>query len=118
MKRHLGSRDLSHLFSQGVLSADLLQMKPNFRSAVRRVIAEVAGTKEEQVGALRSGRNLNLRFRDRVRAIIADWRGRDLAQAMPFFSKINLRRTARDLMSRGFKVACLCVPISSENRIP
>lgn len=39
-------------------------------------------------------------------AIIADWRDRLLAEGLPFFSKVNLRRTAEDLRSRGFSVSC------------
>jgi uncharacterized protein (TIGR04141 family) len=36
--------------------------------------------------------------------IIAPWRRRSLAEALPFFSKINLLRTAEELVNRGFKV--------------
>ena len=31
--------------------------------------------------------------------------GRSLADALPFFSKVNALRTAEDLANRGFKVA-------------
>lgn len=39
-------------------------------------------------------------------AIIADWRSRRLPEVLPFFSKVNLRRTAEELRSRGFGVSC------------
>jgi hypothetical protein len=35
--------------------------------------------------------------------------GRSLAAALPFFSKINLERTAADLVNRGFKVSLALV---------
>jgi len=40
-----------------------------------------------------------------IYAIVAKRNGRTAPQAMPFFSKLSLLRTAEDLMSRGFKVS-------------
>lgn len=39
-----------------------------------------------------------------VYAIIERWQGRRCAEALPFFSKINLREVSANLRSRGFKV--------------
>ena len=39
-----------------------------------------------------------------VYAIMAKWSDRSLAEALPFFSKINLRRCTRDLTRMGYNV--------------
>jgi uncharacterized protein (TIGR04141 family) len=106
VKRHLGSRDLSHLFSQGFVSADLLQQDSHFREAAQQKIRQV-GSEDfaffDPAGILTSDFEVTY-------AIAADWRGRTLAKALPFFSKINLRRTAQDLANRGFRLAYRQVP--------
>jgi hypothetical protein len=43
---------------------------------------------------------------------VAAWRGRTIAGALPFFSKVNLERTASDLLNRGFKIALAQVDYS------
>jgi uncharacterized protein (TIGR04141 family) len=100
VKRHLGSRDLSHLFSQGFVSAQLLQESPEFRSAANTRIAEVTGIESEYFpqSAIRTSDHTV------VYGIAASWRGRSLSEALPFFSRVNLRRTAADLINRGFRV--------------
>jgi uncharacterized protein (TIGR04141 family) len=109
VKRHLGARDLSHLFSQGFVSAELLQDDRRFREAAQRKIEELGGR-----GAFLFFDPEGIRT-DRfeiIYAIVADWRGRTLVEALPFFSKVNLRRTAQDLSSRGFRVSCRPVSVS------
>lgn len=109
MKRHLGSRDLSHLFSQGVVSAELLQVDHDFRAAVTGRVSALGGD-----GAFSFFEPAGIRTADFevVYAIIADWAGRTLAQALPFFSKINLRRSGEDLAVRGYRVACAQVTVN------
>jgi uncharacterized protein (TIGR04141 family) len=43
--------------------------------------------------------------RRRVYGVIANWRQRSLATALPFFSKVTLRKTVQDLTNRGFRVS-------------
>lgn len=106
VKRHLGSRDLSHLFSQGFVSARLLQMNPAFRVKVKEKIeAQPGGT---AFGFIDTEKLTSSEF-EVVYAILANWGGRSLADALPFFSKINLQRTVDDLQSMGFAVSCACV---------
>jgi uncharacterized protein (TIGR04141 family) len=107
VKRHLGARDLSHLFSQGFVSAELLQSDPAFRTMVKERIGEL-----DSRGAFQFFDSAALQTSDFeiIYAILANWRERSLASALPFFSKVNLRRTAEDLVSRGFRVSCLKVP--------
>jgi uncharacterized protein (TIGR04141 family) len=96
------SRDLSHLFSQGFVSATLLQSDSVFREAAHEKIKELGGDDKFEffdVGSLNAS-NFEI-----IYAIVAPWHGRSLAAALPFFSKINLLRTAEELVNRGFKVA-------------
>jgi len=107
VKRHLGARDLSHLFSQGFVSAELLQTDLAFRAMVKQRIDEL-----DSKGTFQFFDSAVLRTSDFeiIYAILANWRDRPLATALPFFSKVNLRRTAGDLLNRGFRVSCLRVP--------
>ena len=110
VKRKLGSRDLSHLFAQGVVSAELLQMDPDARNAAQTVISRLPGggafTFFEPAGIVTGDFEITY-------AIIAAWRSRDLAEALPFFSKINLRRAVSDLVGRGFSVTCARIGVES-----
>ena len=104
VKRHLGSSDLSHLFAQGVVSASALQESPEFRERARTKVEELA---------IANGRPgfefFDQHFRSTdyeiVYAIAERWNGRTLADALPFFSKINLREAANNLRGRGFNVS-------------
>jgi hypothetical protein len=51
-----------------------------------------------------------------VYAIIAPWKGRSPAEAMPFFSKVNLRGFVDDLRSRDFNVALTRIEEKLEER--
>jgi uncharacterized protein (TIGR04141 family) len=55
----------------------------------------------EKVGQNR----MRARRRHVVYGVIADWRERGLASALPFFSKVTLRKTAQDLANRRFGVS-------------
>lgn len=115
VKRKLNSSSLSHLFAQGLISADLLLMNEEFRKKVRQRIAELE--KERHVGDRFSklfpmNRGITASAFTVVYAIIADWKGKTLAQRLPFFSKVNLRRTVQDLTRMGYGVAHKCISIS------
>ena len=108
VKRKLNSSLLSHLFAQGLVSADLLLMNEEFRKKVRQRIAELE--KERHIGDRFSrlfpiNRGITASSFTVVYAIIADWKGKSLAQRLPFFSKVNLRRTVQDLTRMGYGVA-------------
>jgi uncharacterized protein (TIGR04141 family) len=103
IKRHLGSSDLSHLFSQGTVSASLLHDDAVTRSLMRGVIREASD----------SDPRFDFIAEDAIRTsdfvvvygVIANWRGRSLAASLPFFSKVNLRTHANELRRRGYGVA-------------
>ena len=101
VKRHLSSRELSHLFSQGFVSASLLQADSVFRDATHQKIKELGG---DQSFGFFDVPSLTTTDFEVIFVIVAAWAGRGLSDALPFFSKINLERTAADLLNRGFRV--------------
>jgi uncharacterized protein (TIGR04141 family) len=113
VKRKLNSSSLSHLFAQGIVSADLLLMSTEFRQKVRQRISGLE--KERKTGnrfsqLLPSSRGITASAFTVVYGIIADWKGQTLAERLPFFSKVNLRRCVHDLTRMGYSVACKCIP--------
>jgi uncharacterized protein (TIGR04141 family) len=77
-------------------------MNPDFRAAAAdKVKTEAAG--KAGFDFFSSGALTPSDF-EVVYAIIASWDGRTPAQALPFFSKINLRQFTTTLRSRGFRV--------------
>lgn len=104
VKRHLGSRDLSHLFAQGRVSATLLQDSTEFRQAAKEKIDSLIEDSTFDVLANKSITTSDWKI---VYAVIADWKERSLSEALPFFSKVNLRGSVGDLTSRGFQVMFL-----------
>lgn len=108
VKRKLGSSLLSHLFAQGYVSADLLQTSLDFRQVagemVRSVLSEPSSnglntTSFDLFDSEVSAPSIEVAY-----AIVADWQTNSLVERLPFFSKINLRRHASELRSRGFNV--------------
>jgi uncharacterized protein (TIGR04141 family) len=114
VKRKLQSSSLSHLFAQGFVSADLFLMSAEYRTVTRERIVRA-----EEARAISSG---DLGFRGRfstlfdfdsptpsnvevVYGIVARWGGRSMADALPFFSKVNLRRHAEDLRRMAYRVS-------------
>jgi uncharacterized protein (TIGR04141 family) len=102
VKRHFGSSDLSHLFSQGFVSARLLQEDKAFRKAADEKIASL--TKDQSFRFFETS-TLRTEGFEIVYVIVAPWRGRTLVQALPFFSKVNLERTVEELTNKGYQVS-------------
>ncbi len=98
VKRKLSSSSLSHLFSQGYVSSELMVDSLEFRKAVRKKI----GSSNAAFRALFSD-DLAANDFEVVFAIVAEWGARQVRD-MPFFSKVNLRKTCRALRRLGFKV--------------
>lgn len=103
VKRKLSSSSLSHLFGQGYVSADLFLMNREYRAAIHDKIAEciVAQNKADifsgfSVDSIRPGDH------EVVYAIVAKWNGRSMSEALPFFSKVNLRNFVTNLRKMGF----------------
>jgi len=102
IERHFSSSNLSHLFAQGYVSAELLQMNADFRAVAHQRVVESAGNlsgfdffDSEPF----SPRDFRVVF-----GVMAAWAGRSPASALPFFAKVNLRNVTEHLRSRGFSV--------------
>ena len=112
IKRKLGSATLSHLFAQGSVSADLFLTSREYREATRDVIRAQESARADLTGddafvGRFSGFDVEgIRSADYVvvYGIIAKWGDRSVAEALPFFSKVNLRRHATDLHRMGYSV--------------
>jgi uncharacterized protein (TIGR04141 family) len=107
VKRHLGSSDLSHLFAQGVVSACLLQESPEFRKKTIEKIDQM--TEQSTFAFIKADSFITSEF-EVVYAIAERWAGRTFDQALPFFSKINLREAIQNLHGRGFRVSLHQIP--------
>jgi len=107
VKRGLGSRHLSHLFAQGFVSAELLWGDEDFRMLAHRKVLEHNDTERFLFFGDDDfmSRDFEVTF-----AIITNWGQRTVAQALPFFSKINLRKTTEELTKRGYRVSLSRVP--------
>lgn len=114
VKRKLASASLSHLFGQGYVSSDLLHTSLEYREAVVGAIDKAKAEIQPSVVTSDPGFDDRFAFVDLdgiqpskfkvVYAIAAPWKGRDLVDALPFFSKVNLRRFGTDLQRMGFQV--------------
>lgn len=100
VKRRTASATLSHLFAQGRIAADAFRFEPDVRDQMR--------------ARLGSGHNLHPsipaqdpepRQFEIVFAVVAK-NAPDLPMALPFFSKLNLVRTAKEISrTLGYRVA-------------
>jgi uncharacterized protein (TIGR04141 family) len=93
IKRYGGSSVLSQLFAQGLVSAELLKAEPEFRALVNKKLPREFRLDDVPVDASQ----FTIVF-----AVISDVAG---PLKLPFFSRLNLRHTARRLTAIGFRVA-------------
>lgn len=107
VKRGLGSRNLSHLFSQGFVVGELLQGDAQFRKACQDVIRQHASTDGFDFF---DDNPITTQDFEIAYVIIADWKDQSLEYRIPFFSKVTLRRTSIDLTNRGYMVTCTPIP--------
>jgi uncharacterized protein (TIGR04141 family) len=104
VKRYSGSSALSHLFSQGEVAASLFLAEEAFRL---KVIAELPASHKHLVSKSRpkpSAFEVVFGIVSRSQKPIAD--------ALPFFSRLNLRNRARVLQNYGYSVGLAKIEIS------
>jgi len=110
-KRKFGSSELSHLFSQGYVSAETMHAGPDLRAVISAKIDEQAKAQGRDPRAF--NQYLSEPFRPDaltvVYAVLADWQGQQAKDRLPFFSKINLRHHHQQLRRMGFNVAFAAV---------
>ena len=110
VKRKLSSSSLSHLFSQGYVSSELLVINEDYRNACVEKIDEAAEKRMPGDETYRNQFNFIQTKKiypseiEVVYAIVAKWKDRSLEEALPFFSKVNLRRFGRELRRMGYRV--------------
>lgn len=123
VKRHLGSSGLSHLFAQGLISANSYLTSREFRARARVRIEEAEAARADTENDLsfkgRFVKALNLGAREPcsievVYAVIARWNDRTPAEALPFFSKVNLRRTISQLSLVGCKASFNRIEVTND----
>jgi hypothetical protein len=88
----------------------LLQSDSVFRLGTHEKIRALAGNDDFNFFAVSS---LTTPDFEVIFVIVAARRGRTVAEALPFFSNVNLERTAGELLNRGFRIAvaqvdCAC----------
>ncbi len=100
VKKRGSSSTLSHLFSQGLVSAELLAREPAFRTAARNAIAAVD---ERFQQALPNDRPVPGVWE--VSYVVITRGQRDTPLTLPFFSLVNLRSAALRLQDLGYRVS-------------
>lgn len=102
VKKRGRSSTLSHLFAQGLVSAELLLQSQEFRTEARRKAADLDTAFAEVLPADAPARDAH----EVSYVIITRGRHRpDAPLTLPFFSVVNLRAAAQRLYALGFKVS-------------
>ena len=106
VKRKSGSSTLSHLFSQGIVSGELLHFDEGFRNKVRTELATDPGFKR-----MIPARGLEPnRFEICFAVISPPARGK--RHFLPFFSQVNFRSAVEHLSGRGYGVSLTRIDIA------
>ncbi len=118
------SSTLSHVFRQGLVSAELLVSDASFRHQLVEVVDDVEQRRAANDQAFATGfKNLfhaagaAPAHHEIVFVIIGAWKGQASLLSLPFFSQVNLRQRAEDLRVMGFRVACACIPPMGGRRV-
>lgn len=104
VKMYGKSSVLSHLFAQGFVSGQLIQIDPKFREKVR---AKLASTHRELLKIEPKPERESFTI---IYAIISD--APDAELHLPFFSKVNLVNTRKVLLGFGYKVELLKIAVN------
>ena len=99
------SNVLSHLFSQGFVSGQLIQIDPEFRQKVRGQLSAPF------VDLVHIDKRPSQDEFTVVYAVISGERGATLH--LPFFSRVNLNNTVKVLKGFGYKVELLKIPVDA-----
>lgn len=103
VKRYGGSSVLSHLFSQGVVSASLLLWDAGFRKDLNKKLP--ASHKLADPAARPNPSQYEIAF-----AVASQSKGKLI---LPFFSRVTLRNAHRQLSNYGFKVSCTKIDVTT-----
>ncbi len=104
VKRGMSSSTLSHLFQQGLLSAQSMQEDEQFRSKVRKLLPTQFDDAFVQ--------GIDTSAYEVVYAIIvAHAPNVKLSKRLPFFSRVVLKNAAQRLSNSGYKVSVCLVNV-------
>ncbi|MGB5599334.1 MAG: TIGR04141 family sporadically distributed protein, partial [Thiothrix litoralis] len=95
MKRCTSSSTLSHLFSQGVVSAESFKVDESFR---RKLLMRLPKSANQAIYADKPRE-------DEFRVVYAIVSNQDGELQLPFFSRVTLKNSVKRLESMGFRVA-------------
>jgi uncharacterized protein (TIGR04141 family) len=112
IKPYKGSSTLSHLFSQGAVSADLFQLDGGFRDQTRK---EIESTNKGLANLIPTGSGqVDITSFEVVFAIIKKRTASKTAwqTSLPFFAQLNLMQVAQRLQVKSYKVAVKLISIS------
>lgn len=107
VKRKTRSSTLSHLFNQGVVSADRFAGDPGFRKGAREKVAR----QQKKLAMLFPDARPNVPEYEVVYAIITR-ATRDWPLSLPFFSLLSLSNAADRLERMGFKVSLARIDVN------
>jgi uncharacterized protein (TIGR04141 family) len=114
IKKGKNSSSLSHLFSQAVVSAELLLMNNEFKNQVRQKveerIREMHRTDNDAYTWLYSDEFQPARCNIAL-GIMSGCEKKNLSALLPFFSKINLRMRCEDLRRMGYRYSIAQITI-------
>jgi uncharacterized protein (TIGR04141 family) len=103
VKRYGGSSVLSHLFAQGLLSADLLMKRPGFRENADLLV-------ERRGFSLAKGMSFRSKATREVIYVIIGGPANTGRRQLPLFSRVNLRSAVRNIRAFDWNVRIQYVP--------
>ncbi len=110
VKRRTSSATLSHLFSQGTVSAEALLGEVELRKELRQYLKTI--NQDAFLSVIPEGRPTASDY-EIVFAVIAKPRG-NWPVSLPFFSQLNLMQRAKHLRTLGFKVRLVLVEVKEQ----
>ena len=100
-----GSSSLSHLFAQARMSAEALLRDADFRQDARRFLREIRPSLQARIPAMKPDPK---DYRVVFAILGAD--PDDPGEGLPFFSQLNLARSAQAVEALGYRVGVIGVP--------
>ncbi len=102
VKKGTCSSSLSHLFSQALVSGELLLMDGEFRKMVKDKVDEQAKEDKDSYKWIYDAK-FEPTDQEIVMAIMTGCKEKEVSKLLPFFSKVNLKMRCDDLKRRGYK---------------
>lgn len=106
IKRYGGSTTLSHLFYQGVVSAELFKMEPEYRKLIRAKLPS----------AFRTFEAADQPKFEQYHVVFGIISQSDKPLTMPFFSRVGVRHAVRRLQAFGYKVSLAKIGVTDERK--